>query len=140
MRVNYLAVVVSGLVFFGFGALWYTMLSKQWLAAIGPHDTSNVGGAVAYPFIVSLLMSMFLAYGVARILAWRGPVGPAEGALIGFSFGLLIFGSMLWTMYAYEQRGMTLGFINVGYVSIGMAIQGAILAAWKAKKPAVTTP
>jgi len=47
--------------------------------------------------------------------------------------GLLIFGSMTWMDYAYSGFGMTLGWINVGYVGIGLAIQGAILGVWPAK-------
>jgi hypothetical protein len=86
-----------------------------------------------YLFSVDFITAFFLAYGLAMILKWRGPVGPLEGAWIGFAFGLLIFGTMTWLDYAYSGWGITLGFINVGYVAVGMAIQGAILAAWKPK-------
>ncbi|HTU71757.1 MAG TPA: DUF1761 domain-containing protein [Candidatus Baltobacteraceae bacterium] len=133
MRVNWAAVIVSAIVFFLFGWLWYDMLFKTvWSASITATSVHalSMGGAPAYQLIVAVVMAFFLAYGVARILQWRGRVGPLEGAWIGFAFGLLIFGSMTWLSYAYSGWGPTLGFINVGYVAIGMAIQGAILSAW----------
>jgi hypothetical protein len=70
---------------------------------------------------------------LARILAWRGDKTPGRGAFIGLSMGLLIFGSMTWMDYAFEMRGATLGWINIGYVAVGMAIMGAILDRWRSR-------
>ena len=135
MRVNWLAIVVSTIVLFLFGWLWYDLLfGKMWMAEmakLNPQFAAGMGSAGAYPFIVSLVMGFFTAYAVARIIEWRGAWSLGRGALIGFSFGLLIFGSMTWMDYAYSGMGATLGFINIGYVAIGMAIQGAILGVWK---------
>ena len=136
MRVNWLAVIVSAIVLFLFGYLWYDVLfGKMWLAEMqkinpqfGTTMTTNY-----YPFVVSLVMGFFSAYGIARALAWRGDSNLMNGAFIGFSLGLLIFGSMTWTGYAYSGFGATLGWINIGYVAVGMAIQGAILGGWKVK-------
>jgi hypothetical protein len=135
MRVNWTAIVVSAIVFFIFGALWYDLLFRTlWhaeVASVSPQ--APMAGGTWYPFVVSLLMAFCLAYGLARMLAWRGQMNPFRGALIGFSMGLLIFGSMTWMTYAFSGWGATLGFINVGYVAVGMAIQGAILGAWRVK-------
>lgn len=142
MKVNYPAIAVSAIVFWIFGWLWYDVLFKNaWLAAAGmtPQQmaTSGGGGGI-YAMVVSLVMAYFLAYGLARILAWRGEKTVGRGAFIGFSMGLLIFGSMTWMDYAFEMRGATLGFINVGFVAIGMAIVGAILDGWRSRAPAST--
>ena len=137
MRLNWWAIVVSALALFLFGWLWYDLLfGKLWMAEIartnGPTATGQMMSASPiYLFSVDFVTAFFLAYGLARILRWRGTVGPLEGAWIGFAFGLLIFGSMTWLDYVYSGWGVTLGFLNIGYVAIGMAIQGAILAAWK---------
>jgi hypothetical protein len=134
-RVNWWAIAVSAIVFFIIGSLWYGLLfGNAWLAAIGKTQAQlAAGGVTAYPYVVAILMAFFLAYGVARVLSWRGSVSIAEGAFIGLSLGLLIFGTMTWMDYAYEMRGIVLGLINVGYVVVGMAVMGAILAAWKPK-------
>jgi hypothetical protein len=135
MRVNYAAIVASAIVFWLFGWLWYDLLFRSaWLAAAGltPQQMATAGGGGgAYALIVSLVMAFFLAYGLARILVWRGDKTVGRGAFIGLSMGLLIFGTMTWMDYAFEMRGMTLGWINVGFVAIGMAIMGAILDGWR---------
>jgi len=135
-KVNWWAIIVSDIVLFILGWLWYDLLfGKTWmtaLQAVTPHVT---GGFSWYPFAVSLVGGFFLAYGIALLLKWRGPVGALEGAWIGFAFGLLIFGTMTWMDYVYSGWGVTLGLVNVGFVAVGSGVQGAILAAWKVTQP-----
>lgn len=137
MRVNYAAIVVSAIVFWIFGFVWYGLLFKSaWYAAAGISAgamASGGSGAGIYAMVVSLVMAFFCAYGLARILVWRGDKTVGRGAFIGLSMGLLIFGTMTWMDYAFEMRGATLGWINIGFVAIGMAIMGAILDGWRAR-------
>jgi uncharacterized protein DUF1761 len=131
MRVNYLAVLVAGIVFFGWGALWYTVFGKQWVAAVGvPHMTAT-GAAVWYPYLVSFIMTLLAAYALARVLAGQSNVSVGVGAWMGFMLGLLVFGAIAYEEYIFEQRTPMLAVINIGYASIGMAIVGAILGMWK---------
>ncbi len=130
--VNWWAILVADIVLFLLGWLWYDLLfGNAWLAAMGKNAGNMTGGSTWYPFAVSLVTGFFLAYGLALILRWRGTVRPLEGAWIGFAFGLLIFGTMTWMDYAYSGWGVMLGLINIGFVAVGMGIQGAILAVWK---------
>jgi hypothetical protein len=131
-HVNQPAIVVSAIVFWVFGALWFWVFGGLWAAQLGSTQAvMSASNATWYPYAVSLVMSYFIAYGLDRILAWRGDMNPGRGTFIGLSMGLLIFGAATWLDYAFEHRGATLGFINIGYIAIGMAIQGAILGAWK---------
>jgi hypothetical protein len=133
-QVNQLAIIVSAVVFWIFGAVWFQVLGGIWAAQLGSTQVAMAqSNATWYPYTVALIMGYFIGYGLDRILAWRGDMNPARGALIGFSMGLLIFGAGTWLDYAFEHRTAVLGFINVGYIAIGMAIQGAILGAWKPK-------
>jgi hypothetical protein len=134
INVNWWAILVSDIVLFVFGWLWYDVLFRTvWMREMGKISVQVNGGFGWYPFAVSLVAGFFLAYGIALILKWRGPVGALEGAWIGFAFGLLIFGTMTWMDYVYSGFGATLGHINIAFVAIGMGLQGAILAAWKPK-------
>ncbi len=134
-RVNWWAIVVSAIVFFLIGWLWYGMLfTSAWMTAMGKATGDMTqGGAAGYEYGLTFVMAFLLAYGLARILSWRGDLNPGRGALIGLSMGLLIFGTMTAMDYTYEMRGSTLAIINVGYVVVGMAVMGVILGAWKPK-------
>lgn len=132
IKVNWWAILVSDIVLFFLGWLWYDVFfGRVWLAALREVTPQVSMGFTWYAFVVSLVGGFFLAYGLALILKWRGAVGPLEGAWIGFAFGLLIFGTMTWMDYVYSGWGAALGFINTGFVSVGMGVMGAILAAWK---------
>ena len=135
MRVNWLAIVVSAVVFFLFGWLWYTVFGNAWAQSLGTTREAMMAanGSNPYPYIISLVCAFFISYGVARVLSWHAATTPARGAFIGFSLGFLFVGMSLWLTYAYEHRTIELGLINTGYIAIGMAIQGAILAAWRPK-------
>jgi Protein of unknown function (DUF1761) len=134
INVNWWAILVADIVLFVFGWLWYDVLfGTLWTRELQKIIPQASPALTWYPIAVSLVGGFFLAYGVALILKWRGPVGWLEGAWIGFAFGLLIFGTMTWMDYVYSGFGATLGHLNIGFVAIGMGIQGAILAAWKPK-------
>jgi len=133
-RVNWWAIIVATIVYFIFGWLWYGVLfASAWLAAIGKTEPPLMagGGSIAFPYLVTLVLSFFLAYGLARVLSWRENMNPLRGAFIGLSVGLLVFGTMTWMDYMYEMRGSALALINIGYVVIGMGIQGLVLGAWR---------
>ncbi len=133
IKVNWWAILVADIVLFLLGWLWYDILfGTMWMTALREVTPQVSMSSGWYPFAVSFVGGFFLAYSLALILKWRGPVGPLEGAWIGFAFGVLIFGTMTWMDYVYSGWGMTLGYINVGFVAVGMGVQGAILAAWKA--------
>lgn len=136
MRVNWLAIIAATIVLFLFGYLWYDVLfGKMWIAEMQKVNP-QFGTAMAmtlYPYAISLIMGFFSAYAIARYLSKGGEQTPMRGAFVGLSLGLLVFGSMTWMDYAYSNFGVTLGWINIGFVAVGMAIQGAIVGAWKAK-------
>ena len=132
IKVNWWAILVSDIVLFLLG--WLLVRRVLWQGVAGRaargHTASQHGVHVVC--VCGLARRrLLLAYGLALILKWRGAVGPLEGAWIGFAFGLLIFGTMTWMDYVYSGWGAALGFINTGFVSVGMGVMGAILAAWK---------
>jgi hypothetical protein len=137
MRVNWLAIVVADIVLFLFGYVWYGLLFKaMWMteiAKINPQYGGAMNGAGIYPYVVSLVAGFFSAYGLARMLVWRNDWTVGRAAFIGFSMGLLLFGTMTYMDYVYSGFGMTLGWIHVGFVAVGFSIQGVVLALIKPK-------
>ncbi len=139
--VNYWAVLVSALVFFGIGALWYgPLFGKIWMKSVGmteqsiEADKANTNMALSFGlmFISSLLMALVMAHLVDYMLF----VFPKSGALsiglttafwswLGFVLAYLI------TAPAFENRPWSYVFVNGGYWLLGLASTGVIVGLWR---------
>ena len=84
--INWLAVLVSTLVFYGLGAIWYAppVFGKAWMKAIGMDKDSvkkdvNMTKLFVTTFILSLIMVVNLAFFLSD-----ASIGAGEGALTDF--------------------------------------------------------
>jgi hypothetical protein len=133
-NINWLAVVVAGAAGWLVGAVWYTVLSKQWLAAQGKTVESAKAEAagqslpvlLAVVFVANLIMAAML-YG---IMVHVGPFtirsGMISGALIWFGFVV----TAIATNYAFQGRKTMLTVIDGGYWLAVLLVIGAILGAF----------
>jgi hypothetical protein len=131
--INHIAVWVAGILHFVLGAAWYSTLSQAWLAGIGKTQaqlTSENGGSPA-PYIIGLAAAVVVAYGLAWLLPRLDARSAAAGAKAGIVLALVFIGSTMAMNYGFEQRPLTLWLINAGYMTVGMAIMGAIVGGWK---------
>jgi hypothetical protein len=135
--VNHVAVLVAAVVFFAIGAVWYTVFSVPWLAGIGKtvEQLMKDNGGSPAPYIVGFLAIVVMCYTLNWIVQRGLEPSAGSGALAGATVAFGIVGATLALNYGFEARGVTLWFINAGYVLIGLVITGAIIGAWK-KKPA----
>lgn len=109
---NIFAIIGAGLISFGVGALWYTVLfGKRWMKELGITEQQikeSDGGAV--PMLISLgieiVVSFLVFYTISKL---QLPV---------FTSGLLISGITVFSAlknYLFEQKSLTLIMINEGY-------------------------
>ncbi|MBV8081352.1 MAG: DUF1761 domain-containing protein [Candidatus Eremiobacteraeota bacterium] len=129
-RINWLAVIVGGILYYGWGALWYGVLGQQWLTAIGPM-AALVNPKDPVPYVVSFVMALLLSFGVAVALSHDDNRTMRHGIEFGLFFGLLFFATTLLTQTLYEGHPLKLWLINAGYEVIGLVILGALHGAWK---------
>ncbi len=121
-----LGIIIAAAACFGIGAIYYTVLSKPWLAAIGkskddidPSDMSPyLITAIAQIICVGMMRHMFASAGVNTIGA---------GALAGAGVGAFIVGAWIFVNNAYEGKPLKLSLINTGYATLGLAAAGAVL-------------
>jgi hypothetical protein len=139
--INHAAVWLSAILYFIFGAAWYTAFSVQWLAGIGKtrEQLEQAMGSSPTPYIIAFVAALAIAYTLARVLQKFDLRSPARGALGGALLGLGFIGAAIATNYGFEARPLSLWLINTGYVVIGMAVMGAIIGPWRKKKK-VTVP
>jgi len=135
MKTNYLAVIVSAIVYWLIGGAWFALLGKQWMKAEHMTEEQARGMNPAVPYVVSFLLGVLIAFVLAQLCAWRNATTAARGASLGVFLWLGIVAPVTYTTSMYEMRPPILFLINEGYVLVGFMVMGAILGAWT-RKPA----
>jgi hypothetical protein len=138
MRVNYLAVLVAGLVYFFLGFLWYGVIfNKAWMQWEFPLTPATANhNNVPLMYLCSFVLGLVMCYVLALICDWRG-ANALTGALLGI---LMWVGFVLPTSYAasmFEGRPKHLYAINYGYCLVGMILAGLIVGGWRRRRAAV---
>jgi cation transport ATPase len=137
MKTNYLAVVVAAIAYWLLGAVWFAVLfTKPWmqLEHIPTEQVAAMkGAAAAFPYIMSFVLNLIIAFVLAQLCAWRNATTAARGASLGVLLWIGIVGPITYTTSMYEMRQLNLFLINEGYVLVGLFLMGAILGAWTKK-------
>lgn len=134
LGVNYLAVAIAAFAGYLFGAAWYMMLARPWLAAseFSPDQRARIEGGASRspaPFLVALAAQILMAYMFAALLGHLGPASLTVrgGLLSGFFIWLGFVITTLSTNHAFGMRKASLTFIDGGHWLGVLLIQGAVL-------------
>lgn len=137
LAVNWLAVLVAGVVIFLLGGLWYSpvLFAKPWMGLMGRTEEelrakakeSSMPAMYATVFLCGLITAYVLAAFIGGIGAEGAAAGACVGLLCWLGFaGATSFGSSL---FSFEPRKLWL--INSGYNLVSFVIAGVILAIWR---------
>jgi len=134
MKTNYWAVLVSAVLYWLLGALWYRVLfSKPWMALENMTAAQANSMSPVLPYIITLALNLLIAFVLAQVCIWRNANTASRGAAIGVLLWIGIVGPITFTTYLYEMRPKELFAINEFYPLAGLCLMGAILGAWKKK-------
>jgi hypothetical protein len=136
MRTNYAAVIVCAIVYWLLGGLWFDLLfSKKWIALehVSEAQASSANPVWIWPFILTFLLNLLIAFVLAQVCIWRNANTAARGAAIGILLWLGVVGPIVYTTYMYDMRPMPLFAINEFYPLVGLCLMGGILGAWTKK-------
>lgn len=127
--VNWLAVLVAGLVHFAIGAVWYSPLlfAGLWQKLSGIAEFKPT----PKDMVLALLSSFVVAYALAIIINHAGArtimSGIKMGILVEVGFiGTLLFGDMI-----FEKKPFQLFLLRNAYNLTALIVIGAILAVWR---------
>jgi hypothetical protein len=137
MRVNYVAAVVSGIVYFIIQALWFTLFAAPWIAGLGwtPEHVEQVKTHMtAWPYALAFVCNVVMAIVLAKIIAWTGSTSAAGGARVGTLLWLGFVLTSMATEFAFERKPASFTLIAAGAVLVGLVLMGAIQGAWMARK------
>ena len=129
-KVYHPAAIVAGVVYWLWGAVWYTVFGNQWLALT--HLTAaDRNPSAPGPYVTSVLMAFVLSYGTAIALGYDERRTSMHGIQFGVFVGFLFLASTMLTAFVYEGRPLGLWVLNSSYEIVGLAIVGAIIGGWK---------
>ena len=131
--INWLAVLVTGVVYMAIGFLWYSMrvFGGPWsrLIGISEEDLRRGANPLLYvgTFALALVGGATLAVVVRSVGATTVLGGFKAGLLVAVGFILTTFG----TEYIFSRRPFKLYLITAGYQAVSIVINGMILAVWR---------
>ena len=130
---RHVAVWIAAIVFFVLGAIWYNVLSVQWLAAIGKtlEQMATDQGGSPLPYIIGFLAIVAMCYTLAWLIERLQATTFVGGMGLGILVALGFISANLALNYGFEWRSVTLWVINAVYATVGLAVAGAIIGGWK---------
>ncbi len=108
--ISYLAVLVAAVA--GFGAAWYGVLGKQWMAPLGMTEQPKPS---ALPFVTAFVAQFVMAWTLAGVLGHLGEVTIGRALITA---GLIWFGFVLATMmvnHRFQSARWSLTLIDGGH-------------------------
>ena len=130
-QLNYLSVLAAAVAAWIFGALWYTALSRPWMAAQGWRGKDDMprrtGAAAAAPFVISFVAELIMATMLFGIIHHIGEV-TVERAL--FSAVMIWIGFVATTILvnnAYPGRRLLLTVIDAGHWLGVLLLMGVVI-------------
>lgn len=134
-QLNWLAVLVGGIICMMVGGLWYGPIAgKAWMEEMNlTEEEIKASGSPAPTMIKSFVASLVLSAGLGVMIIKSGvAVGDwLGGAVMGAVLAIIIVGGATFPNYAFEDKNLRHFIIHIGNNTVGMALVGALMAAWR---------
>ncbi len=131
-NINWVAIIVSAIVYMGIGWFWYSSagFGKPWRALMGIKEgkAKEMQKEGMKGMLWGLIAAIVMSYVLAHIILLAGATTIGSGIMTGFWVWLGFYatsqiGSVLW-----EQKPVKLYYINTLYSLVAISAAGAILA------------
>jgi hypothetical protein len=125
-EVNWLAVIVATIAGFAVGAIWYTTLGKQWMAAIGKtRDQLNTSPA---PYVIGIVAELVMAYFLALVTSnLFGSVTVMNGLMAGALMWLGFVMPPMILNHRYQNMPWRLTALDGGHLLLVLLAQGLVI-------------
>lgn len=127
-----LNILAAAIASYAFGAVWYMVLAKPWMAAVGlkesdlKDESGKMKGGPA-PFIIAFVSAILVSGMMRHIFSLAGIAGVDKGFVSGLGLGLFIATPWIATNYGFSMRPRSLLLIDGAHATIGCAIMGVVL-------------
>ena len=130
MLTSVVAVLAAAAASWLFGAAWYGLLARPWMAVSGVEvgsDGRPANSKRIAPYLVSLISAILVAGMMRHVFALSGIDGAVAGLVSGLGVGLFLATPWIATNYGFSGRPLLLTVIDGGYATLGCALMGLIL-------------
>ena len=133
--VNNVAVLVSGVVIFMLGGLWYSpvLFAKRWVKLVGKTEGELKAstGNMPVSYLLVFLCGLLTAWVMALVIGNFAPSSAVDGALIGALCWLGFAGATSFGTGLFAGKPKALWLIDSGFNLVAFIVTGVILAAWR---------
>ena len=133
-HINWLAVLVSTVIWFVLGAVWYAVLfGKAFESALAFTEDQkqkaqkNFARNLGIHFVSGFLISLMMAH---LMTLFENPTA-MDGIHIGFGIWLGFAVPLAWIMLVFEQRPGATFWVNIGNWLVGFVLIALVLAVWR---------
>jgi hypothetical protein len=128
---SYWAIVAAAVASFLFGGVYYGLLSRQWLAAVGKTMDEVQQTGMAVPLAISAVSLLVMAWVLAGVIGHLGPgqVTVRNGVISGAFVWLGFVVTTIATNHAYGGARRSLTLIDSLHWLGVLLIQGAVIGA-----------
>ena len=133
VEINYIAVIVSAVLIFLLGGLWYSPLlfARQWMSAINKSEEELKKEAKPVNYLVAFMQGLISAYILSVFISWAQAATLGSGAWTGFMCWFGFAGSTSLIHNVFGGRPSKLWLIDSGHTLVSFISAGIILALWK---------
>jgi hypothetical protein len=128
---NYWAVLAAAAASFLFGGVWYGVLGKQWMAALGKTEAEikSAGRPLPMLFLITIIAQLVMAWVLAGVIGHlgKGQVTLRNGIISGAFVWLGFVITTLVVNHGYQGTKRKLTLIDGAHWLGVLLIQGAII-------------
>ena len=127
---NWLAIIVAAIVFFGLAAIWYQpkVMGKRWMEAAGVDPSSD--GPKPVFFVATFVAYLVMATVLAMIARGTGASSFGEGLVLGLLTGVAFVALQAMVNAIAEGRSRWIVRANGGIGIIGHTVMAVIVTTW----------
>ena len=132
--VNYVAVLVSAVVLFLLGGLWYSkaLFATKWIALQGKseEEMKSNAGPQGLLLLAAFICALLIAYVMAIVLNHFRPLNVVKGIEVGIACWIGFAAPTSFSTAIFSMKPRALWAIDSGYNLVSFALAGAIIGWW----------
>jgi Protein of unknown function (DUF1761) len=129
--INLMALLAATAIRFIVGAIWFSPVAfaPAWRGLVGI-DEARMKAGLPKAIIIDLIGSFVMAFVLVHAVIYAGASTIAAGAAVGFFNWLGFVAVVQLGANIYQQRPLTLFFVETGFNLLALILMGAVLAVW----------